>query len=52
MQDIRCGQCHKKLGAGIYHCLDIKCPRCGTMNLLRATSPKPERQGAPVKGVR
>ncbi|MBC7859186.1 MAG: Com family DNA-binding transcriptional regulator [Burkholderiaceae bacterium] len=50
MQDIRCGKCHKKLGAGEYQRLDIKCSRCGTMNLLRTASPTPERPGAPVLG--
>lgn len=29
MQDIRCGSCNRKLGAGEYVRLTIKCPRCG-----------------------
>ncbi|MDR8025575.1 Com family DNA-binding transcriptional regulator [Burkholderia cenocepacia] len=41
MQDIRCGSCNRKLGAGEYVRLNIKCPRCGAMNILRATSPLP-----------
>jgi phage FluMu protein Com len=46
MQEIRCGNCRKKLGAGDYRRLSIKCPRCGTFNQLRAESPEPERQRA------
>ncbi|WP_460552875.1 Com family DNA-binding transcriptional regulator [Comamonas piscis] len=45
--EIRCGSCGRKLGEGIYQVLSIKCPRCGTLNSLRALSPTPERQGAP-----
>jgi phage FluMu protein Com len=41
-EDIRCGQCRRKLGVGIYAQLTIKCPRCGTMNHLRATRAQPE----------
>lgn len=47
MEEIRCGACRRKLAAGDFTCLHIKCPRCGTMNVLRATSPRPnahERQ--------
>ncbi|NDP57992.1 MAG: Com family DNA-binding transcriptional regulator [Oxalobacteraceae bacterium] len=51
MQDIRCGNCNKKLGAGIFDQLSIKCPRCGTLNNLRAVSPKPERRRAPDSGA-
>ncbi|MGT2493104.1 Com family DNA-binding transcriptional regulator [Cupriavidus basilensis] len=39
MQEIRCGNCNRKLGAGEYSRLAIKCPRCGTMNVLRAGEP-------------
>lgn len=42
MNDIRCGACSKKLGDGIYQTLQIKCPRCKTMNFLRAASLTPE----------
>lgn len=44
MQEIRCGSCNKKLGAGEYLHLVIKCPRCGLINQLRAMSPISERQ--------
>ncbi|MDO8771907.1 MAG: Com family DNA-binding transcriptional regulator [Burkholderiaceae bacterium] len=51
MKDIRCGACSRKLGAGQYTCLVIKCPRCGVMNTLRVApsagkNPTPERPGA------
>lgn len=46
MQEIRCGQCARKLGQGSYLHLVIKCPRCGAMNHMRAASPEPERQRA------
>ena len=49
MQDIRCGQCRKKLGTGEYSRLSIKCPRCGAMNELSAMSTEPERLGASDK---
>lgn len=43
-QDIRCGACSRKLGHGQFEHLEIKCPRCGTLNtLMRAQSPEPER---------
>lgn len=47
MEEIRCGACRKKLGEGVFAQLVIKCPRCGALNHLRATSPEPERPGAP-----
>lgn len=46
MQEIRCGQCARKLGQGNYVHLVIKCPRCGALNHLRAARPEPERQRA------
>ncbi|WP_081466410.1 Com family DNA-binding transcriptional regulator [Collimonas fungivorans] len=39
MSEIRCGSCSRKLGEGEYITLVIKCPRCGTLNHLRATRP-------------
>ncbi|MCL2876918.1 MAG: Com family DNA-binding transcriptional regulator [Betaproteobacteria bacterium] len=44
--EIRCGQCSKKLAEADYRHLSIKCPRCGTFNVLKAASPQPERPGA------
>ncbi|WP_127807131.1 Com family DNA-binding transcriptional regulator [Hydrogenophaga sp. NH-16] len=46
MNEIRCGACSRKLGAGEFTVLQIKCPRCGTINHLRAESPSPERPRA------
>lgn len=49
MQDIRCGSCSRKLGVGEFTVLEIKCPRCKTLNHVRAASPSPERPGASKK---
>lgn len=51
MQEIRCGQCARKLGQGDYAHLVIKCPRCGALNDLRAASPEPERHRASNKTI-
>lgn len=51
-KDIRCGTCSRKLAVGEYVSISIKCPRCGTINSLRAESPKPERPGASLKELR
>lgn len=32
MNEIRCGQCGKKLAEGVYTKLTIKCARCSTLN--------------------
>ncbi|MNM83393.1 Mu-like prophage protein Com [compost metagenome] len=50
MQEIRCGSCNRKLGVGEYTRLAIKCPRCGTMNQLRAARPAPEGRRASCTG--
>lgn len=44
--DIRCGHCQRKLATGRYIELQIKCPRCGTLNHLKAESLTPERHRA------
>jgi len=49
-EDIRCGQCGRKMAEGQYVDLRIKCPRCGAFNHLRASSPALERQRAPQPG--
>ncbi|MCM2494531.1 Com family DNA-binding transcriptional regulator [Burkholderia glumae] len=46
--DIRCGQCGRKLAFGLYIELSIKCPRCGAINHLRATSSEPACHRAPT----
>lgn len=39
LQDIRCGNCQRKLAAASFFSeLQIKCPRCGTVNHLKAKS--------------
>lgn len=48
MEIVRCGQCQRKLAEAQYVRLEIKCPRCGTLNILRAVSPLPERPGASI----
>ncbi|MES2401886.1 MAG: Com family DNA-binding transcriptional regulator [Pseudomonadota bacterium] len=35
---IRCGSCQRKLGEGCYTRLEIKCPRCKALNVLRASA--------------
>lgn len=49
MEEIRCGQCNKKLAEGLYIRLNIKCPRCGTLNQMSAKSAAVERHGASTK---
>jgi phage FluMu protein Com len=39
MQEIRCGNCRRKLAEGVYVVLAIKCPRCGAINNLKANEP-------------
>ncbi|WP_343734484.1 Com family DNA-binding transcriptional regulator [Acidovorax sp.] len=48
MEEIRCGQCGRKLAEAVFEQIAIKCPRCGTMNHLRAVSPTPERPRVPL----
>ncbi|ASC96507.1 Com family DNA-binding transcriptional regulator [Pseudomonas aeruginosa] len=53
MFDVRCGGCNRLLAraSGFQH-LQIKCPRCRTLNALTAASCiEPERHGAPVSEV-
>lgn len=40
LSDIRCGACGRKLGAGIFITLQIKCGRCKTVNFLRVENPE------------
>jgi phage FluMu protein Com len=49
MQEVRCAGCGRKLAEAEYSAINIKCPRCGAMNLLRAVSPTPERHGASAR---
>ena len=38
-KEIRCGHCNRLLGKGTARDLEIKCPRCGTLNHVRDFSP-------------
>lgn len=40
-KDIRCGVCNRKLAQGQIISIQIKCPRCKSMNSLRDMSPLP-----------
>jgi phage FluMu protein Com len=51
MVEIRCAACSKLLARADYNRVQIKCPRCGTYNDLRARAtstqgPQPERPRA------
>lgn len=46
MREIRCGKCNKKLGAGVYLQLEIKCPRCGVINHFNGEGQEPRNQSA------
>ena len=48
-KEIRCGNCNRLLAKGYALALTIKCPRCGCMNHVRATSPDREGNRAPGK---
>ncbi|WP_083782775.1 Com family DNA-binding transcriptional regulator [Roseibium sp. TrichSKD4] len=56
MQEIRCGRCRKLLmksePAAIRGTVEVKCPRCGTMNSLRPVEPITDRPERQVKGSR
>ena len=39
MQEVRCAKCKRKLAVGLFLQLEIKCPRCGALNIVRAQSP-------------
>ncbi|WP_297575923.1 Com family DNA-binding transcriptional regulator [uncultured Deefgea sp.] len=51
MQNIRCAQCNKKLAEGRFIELSIKCPRCGALNHLKATSLQFDPDHGPDSGV-
>ncbi|WP_081908820.1 Com family DNA-binding transcriptional regulator [Ferriphaselus sp. R-1] len=46
METVRCGACNRKLAEAVFTRLAIKCPRCGTLNQMMATSHRPARHGA------
>ncbi|MFK9003435.1 Com family DNA-binding transcriptional regulator [Pseudomonas pergaminensis] len=48
MHDIRCGHCARKLASvNRFDTLQIKCPRCGTINHLKAPSFPPASREHP-----
>lgn len=49
MREIRCGKCNRLLAKGEALDLAIKCPRCGAINHVRATSLNSEGYQAPGK---
>ncbi len=50
METIRCGSCRKLLAKALFTQIEIKCPRCGTYNSLRAgSSSSPERPRASLE---
>ncbi|WP_434707252.1 Com family DNA-binding transcriptional regulator [Pseudomonas sp. R1-1] len=52
MQDIRCGHCCRKLAAASgFTELQIKCPRCRTLNHLKAPSLPPACREHPEQRV-
>ncbi|WP_080944405.1 Com family DNA-binding transcriptional regulator [Comamonas thiooxydans] len=51
MQEIRCGNCRRKLGEGEYTRLSIKCPRCGAFNQLSAQRAPQEHPSVPVAEI-
>ena len=49
MDEIRCGNCRRKLGEGQYTRLSLKCPRCGALNHLQQSAsgaPQSERHAS------
>lgn len=38
-KEVRCGHCNRLLGKGEVRDFEIKCPRCKTINHVRAQSP-------------
>ncbi|MES2237613.1 MAG: Com family DNA-binding transcriptional regulator [Pseudomonadota bacterium] len=49
METIRCGNCNRKLAEAEYSRLSIKCPRCGTLNHVKASEPPTSAPGASVQ---
>ncbi|WP_409521090.1 Com family DNA-binding transcriptional regulator [Methylomonas sp. MV1] len=49
MEIVRCGQCGRKLAEAEFVRLAIKCPRCGTLNNLKAVEPLIRAPRAPFE---
>lgn len=52
MENVRCGKCCKLLAKAEAAVLEIKCPRCGTLNNVRVSHPKSEHRECLIKGDR
>ncbi|MCB8572108.1 Com family DNA-binding transcriptional regulator [Bilophila wadsworthia] len=50
LPEIRCGHCGKLLARGLAVDLEIRCPRCGADNHVRAASPDHERRECRKQG--
>lgn len=48
LTEVRCSKCSKLLAKAKYTHIQIKCPRCGTINDMRAESFKDECHRAPL----
>lgn len=42
MQEIRCHHCDRLLAKALFQELEIKCPRCKTLNFQKVVEPQPE----------
>lgn len=51
-REVRCGNCRRLLAKGEAIDLTIKCPRCGTLNHVRGTTPDTEGPRASIKEAR
>lgn len=51
MEQVRCASCNKLLARAVVIELEIKCPRCGTLNTLKVVEP-PIRASRTHEGVR
>jgi phage FluMu protein Com len=49
MQEIRCGQCNKKLAEGVFSRLSIKCSRCHTINHFEGHAPQQTQSARSVQ---
>ena len=50
MEEVRCGECNRKLAAARFIEIEIKCPRCGTLNYQKAAEPPTYRAQSAQEG--
>ncbi|MFW5499575.1 MULTISPECIES: Com family DNA-binding transcriptional regulator [unclassified Maridesulfovibrio] len=48
-EEIRCGHCGRLLAKGHATDIEIKCPRCGTLNHLRTMSSSERADELPIR---